>query len=278
MNCFQLVKNVLDDLYESIPETSGYNRDDLIRKALRYLERKYLGLAQGQIVQYNHQALRFAYIYRFVTSHANLIYQIISSSTDLSELFKQRKVSVTCVGSGPGSDVLGIIKHILLARVEPMLRCIMMDRKSIWENYWDVFARKLPSQVQVAYSFQTFDIIDAGTWATSSRYLTSDLFTMSYFMSEINSLRIESEPFFVNLFRNVKAGALFLYIDNNSPHFYNWFDSLAAANHIEILRSDEGRMYIMDLEEEKTDLGEYYEKFESPQLKPNVAFRICRKV
>ena len=100
---------------------------------------------------------------------------------------------------------------------------------------------------------------------------------MIYFMSEVYSQRKFADSFFSNLFGNVSSGTLFLYVDNNSPEFYKWFDALAAANGLEVLQSSEGRMGIADLEEEKKDLGEYFTRLGVPKLKPNIAYRVCRK-
>jgi len=276
MNCFQLVKEVLDELYESMPGASEEEKDKNIRRGLRYLEAKYIGLARGEIINYAHPAIQFAYIYKYLTSHVNLVYQIIASS-DLAEMFEQKRINITSVGGGPGSDILGILKYILTANQEPSLRCTILDRKTVWEHSCNIFIEKLNPNIQFTNIFQTFDVVDSRTWATTARYLNSDLFIMSYFMSEIDSLRVGAEPFFAHLFGNAKAGSLFLYIDNNSSHFYNWFDSLASAHHLEVLRSGEGRMGITDYSEEKTDLGKYYEKFDSPKIRSDIAFRICRK-
>ena len=277
MNCFQLVKTVLDELYERIQATTEVEKDNNIRSMMKYLEAQYAGLARGLQIDYTDPTTRFAYIYRYVTSHANIVYQIISSSSDLAGIFERDKINVTCVGGGPGSDFLGILKYVLLARLEPFLRCTLLDGEATWADCWNDVDEKLASQLRITNIFQTFDVTDPKTWATTSKYLNSDLFTMIYFMSEVDSLREAAEPFFSNLFGNAKSGALFLYVDNNNAQFYNWFDSLAFANGLNVIRSSEVKMGISDYSEEKTDLGEYWTKFGSPKLSGNIAFRICQK-
>jgi len=277
MNCFQLVKTVLDELYVRLPGLSEDEKTEAIIKMLRYLEEQYAGLARGLRIDYTDPVTRFAYVYKYVTSHANIVCQIIEGSTELTDLLRQGRFSVTCIGGGPGSDLLGILKHVLSNGARPVLRCTLLDGETTWADCWSDVDEKLSDQLLVKTSFQTFDVTNERTWATTSKYLDADLITMIYFMSEVYSQRKFADSFFSNLFGNVSSGTLFLYVDNNSPRFYKWFDALAAANGLEVLQSSEGRMGIADLEEEKKDLGEYFTRLGVPKLKPNIAYRVCRK-
>jgi hypothetical protein len=110
------------------------------------------------------------------------------------------------------------------------------------------------------------------------KYLNSDLFTIIYFLSELDSKKSNAEPFFLNLFQQVQPGALLLYIDNNHSQFYNWYDELVTQFPIEILLSREGSMRINDYTEEKTDLAKYWDKFGFPKLTADVAIRVCQKL
>jgi hypothetical protein len=277
MNVFQLMKSVLDELYARIPEEKSQTKDDKIRERLTFLEQQYAGLTRGNRVDYSDITTRFAYIYRYVTSHANLVYQLVSSSTELAGLFDRDKVNVACIGGGPGSEFLGILKFIIHEQKRSFLRCTLFDKEQSWGECWNDVDEKLESQLRITTIYQPFDVTNPSTWVGHTKYLNSDLFTMVYFMSEIASLRSDAEAFFLNLFENVKEGALLLYIDNNNPQFYAWFDTLAASHSIKVLRSRETRMGIDDLAEEKSDLGEYWEKFGFPKLTANIAFRICQK-
>jgi hypothetical protein len=96
-------------------------------------------------------------------------------------------------------------------------------------------------------------------------------------MSEINSLRDQAEPFFENLLKAANRGALILYVDNNNQMFYGWFDKLIAKHKWKVLKSQQVELKMGDIKEEKTDLGEYYQKFGYPKLTANIAFRVCQK-
>lgn len=273
MNCFQLVKTVLDEIYTEIPLRG---KDEAIKAELDLLRRKYANLLSGEIIDYANPITRFAYIYRYVTSHANIAHTIIESCSELTDLMDANKVNMTCVGGGPGSDLLGVLKYLINSGKSPMLRCILYDREEAWGESWNDVDNKLGTPFRISTFFQSFDVGERNTWTRHSKYLTSDLFTMIYFMSEIFRIRATAEPFFENLFAKAKKDSLFLYVDNNSPDFYNWFDELAERNSLATIKSATCNIR-MNGDEQKTDLGVYYEKFNFPKLTADISYRVCIK-
>src|SRR5262249_13700570 len=150
--------------------------------------------------------------------------QLIAANAELRELFERERAQVACIGGGPGSDLLGVLKHVQRADNEPRLKFFLYDREESWSESWrdvdDKVGRNIASPVE------RFDITIPGTWKGKAKYLSSDLFTMIYFASEIHRCRKEAEPFFEHLFATAKPGALFLYVDNARPEFYGWFDQI----------------------------------------------------
>lgn len=277
MNCFQLVKTVLDELYGRVPGASDDEKDRLITQRLASLSKNYAQLTTSNKVDHSDLASRFAYIYRYVTSHANFVYEVIRNSSDLRELFTRDRVNITCIGGGPGSDFLGIIKYLEHVDSRPTLKCILYDKENAWGECWNDVDEKLSTEIQIRTFCQTFDVTLKSSWENNSKYLSSDLFTMIYFLSEVYSLKEEAEPFFLNMFENAKSGALFLFLDNNSPAFYSWFDDMVTRSPVDVLRKFEGNIGISDYSEEKSDLGEYWKKFAPPKLQAAAAYRICKR-
>jgi hypothetical protein len=83
MNCFQIIKSVLDEAYEEIQGNEA-EKDQLISDALEYLRVEYSKLIDGVDIDYSHPVTRFAYIYTYVTSHANIVCTI-TGLTQLSQ-------------------------------------------------------------------------------------------------------------------------------------------------------------------------------------------------
>ena len=275
MNCFQIIKSVLDEAYSQI-EGDESEKDESISDALIYLRDQYSKLLTGVNIDYSHPITRFAYIYTYVTSHANLVSTIITKSSDLNVLFNEEKVNVACLGGGPGSDFLGILKYLMLSGKKPRVSFQLCDKEKTWAESWNGVDDMVDPEFRISTSYLPIDVTKPKDWQSFTKYFQSDLFTMIYFMSEVLAFRDKADEYFANLFEKAKYGALFLFVDNNSPEFYNWFDELAHKFGVEILNSRQETI-IAPTHEEKTDLGEYYTKFDSPKIRANVAYRIGRK-
>jgi SAM-dependent methyltransferase len=275
MNVFQLVKLVLDEQYDSIGGTEA-ERDDAIRARIQALMERYLKLAEENSVTYRKPVTRFAYIYKYVTSHSNLTYKMIERCKALRDLFLKDQVTVSCVGGGPGSELLGVLKYMARLDELPLLRCYLLDREIGWADAWSDVDEKAKTDCKVSSYFIPMDVTDPENWAAHSKYLKADLFTMVYFASEIFCKRDRATPYFEHLFKGMRPGAYILYIDNNSPTFSEWFDNLSAKQGLTEVAADAFTAE-MTYDEEKTDLGDYLDKFGPVKLKAKVAYRVLRK-
>jgi hypothetical protein len=121
--------------------------------------------------------------------------------------------------------------------------------------------------------FQPFDVTDPDSYKTFQKHFKSDIFTLVYFMSEVFALRKKATVYFEALFASMPKGAAVLFIDNNHSDFINWFDGLAAKHNILIKEKFEGTMKL-PIAEEKKDLKQYYDKFGSPKIQADLAYRI----
>ncbi len=278
MNCFQIIKTVLDEIYTEIPGTSDNDRDESIKKGFTYLSERYNHLLYNPgPVDYGHPAIRFAYIYKYVTSHANFVHQRICLSPQLKTLFEQDHVVVSCVGGGPGSDYLGILKYIMANPQKPSLKCYLFDREEKWNEAWSDVDTKVEKSLSISTIFQRFDVTDPEDVGAYKKFIhQSDLFTLTYFMSEVHSQQAQCKPFFSKLMQDAKPGAMFLYLDNDNPNFYGWFDSLANANAL-ITLDQQSLSLKLPFDEQKNDLEPYLTRFETPKLTAKVAYRLCVK-
>jgi hypothetical protein len=275
MTLTQLIKLVLDQAYADMPCAAEGEKDEQIKGRLEMLSSTYRGLTRGPHVpiDYADPVTRFAYIYRYTIAHADYVMQLIRRHATLARLFDGPEATVSCLGGGPGSDFLGVMKHMLLGRKKGDLTCYIFDRERAWGDSWSDVAKVLDADFRVFPVFQQLDVTSVATWQAYHKYLKADLFTLSFFLSEVWKIRSHAQPYFDHCLAKAKRGALFLYVDNNAPEFYGWFDGLAAKHGIQQLHADCGNMAFSN-EEEKTDLGRYYEKFGWPKRESDVAFRV----
>ncbi len=272
MNCFRLIKTVLDEAYAQIPGTDA-EKDKAIKTALVRLSREYANLRLKGCLDYGDPVRRFAYIFKYTTSHANYVYTVLSRSSVMIPFFKRERLTVSTIGGGPGSDFLGILKFCQARGIKMEIKCLLVDRDPAWGESWMDVDTKIGSAFKISAVFQPFDVTKPDSYKAFHKHFKSDIFTLVYFMSEVYALRKDAVAYFHTLFSNVPQGAAMLFIDNNSSEFITWFDGLAAQHKLGIKEKFEGTMK-MPMAEEKKDLKEYYDKFGSPKLQADLAYRI----
>lgn len=276
MNCFQVIKSVLDEAYEEIPGTPS-ERDIKIVAALADLRSRYRHIISSGCIDYSDPVKRFAYLFRYTTMHANLVYDVFLRSQKLQNLIKSDDFSMAAIGGGPGSDFLGIIKCCEQNRLSPRIKLHIFDRDPAWGESWLDLDTKLKGTLRLSSSFQTFDITEPATWSHFRKHYKADLITLVYFMSEVFAKRSEADIYFQNLFANLKQGALVIFIDNNDSRIYGWFDRLATENNYSFIKKKEEKE-TMPWDEQLADLGDFVERFGTPRLKADRAYRLIQKM
>jgi hypothetical protein len=277
MNCFQIVKEVLDRAYKQIPGNTD-EKDAAIQSELQRLAGQYAGLSgKYAAIDYSQPITRFAYVYRYVTSHANLVCTVIKRSSTLRELFTNERVTVSALGGGPGSDIVGILKYLEgRPGATERLYCHIFDGETAWGETWITLLQEFEDDLRVYPAFNQFDAADPSTWSKFTTYLGADLFTMVYFASELYGIRDKVAPFFEHVMSHSGKAAKFLYIDNRSECFTQWIDELAATHGLKPVEQDAGG-YQLPFEEEKTDLSPYFGKFPHPKITADIAWRVYAK-
>ena len=290
MKCFELINAILEEEYAQIPGTEA-ERDAKISTALERLSEHYRCVTVNGPGDYKDRATRFAYIFCYTTAHANLVYQVIEGSDPLKKLFDRDVVEAACVGGGPGSDYLGILKYLMLRDKKPTLRCTLFDCEQAWNESWSDVDQKVESEVKSSTRTLTIDVTKPDSWSPLTKHYRSDLFTFIYFLSEVVKYKAAATPYFTTLMQQAKPGALFLFIDNNASEHYGWFDELAKMHSLVILEHDREVLKMPgwnDLgNEQMACLGRFLTKFKkkqdptkfwSPKLNSNVAYRIAQKL
>lgn len=295
ISCFRVIKAVLDELYEKLPDPRTKDRN--IGRSLEELREDYDSLSLGKMPKYADIYRRFAYLYCYVPAHANIMYRLIEKN--LGNLFNTDVVKVSCLGGGPGSDLLGIIKLMVEQNKSAKLECRIFDKEDIWRDSWkslcDNISIEIPKKIRHTFSasssYNLLDITVFDSWTKYSTLWDADLFTMSYFVSEVSSKEKYPETFFKHLFEKAKKGSYFLLVDNISCRSHYWFDyqiksynKLRTMGLLKQIRGSDKAVDKMPFDEEKTDLGRFFDKFRDISIPKTLgrdapfAYRIYRKV
>jgi hypothetical protein len=245
MTIFELVKIALDQLYAEGTEQHHANLDKEIIRNIDYLSESYKHLSDRSrsAVNYQDPATRFAYVYRYVAAHGDYVVQVLEKLARTGHrIFATDNVRVSCLGGGPGSDIVGVLKYLDENRdEEPVqkLTCYLLDREQAWADIWTELNESLTSVTNVNVPFQPFDITDVDSWKSQRKFLQADLFTMIYFVSEVlafdkNEMVAKS---WRKIFDSAKSGAFFLYLDNGHSDFTYYFDKLYSDAKLKCLLS-----------------------------------------
>jgi hypothetical protein len=207
MNLMQLVRAVLDDAYGAIETNDDSKKDELIKARIATLQLAYAKLASAQAkpIVYSDPVTRFAYIFKYTVAHADYIMQLINGDADLKRLLARQTAEIACLGGGPGSDFLGILKYMMQARTRgTCLTCYIFDKERAWGDSWSDVARILKAPFSIYPVFQQLDVTDSTTWKSYQKFLRADLFTLSYFLSEVWKIRKQADPFFDHCMSQMK--------------------------------------------------------------------------
>lgn len=291
-SCFEVVKNTLDILYDKLPAKT---RDDDIQLELKQLSDSYKGLKVGGTIDYSKPATQFAYLYCYVTSHANTTYELLlkeEESSQLVSIFNQEEVNVVCLGGGPGSDLLGLIKFMEVHKKKAKLVCAIYDKEKNWQDTWQCVFKGFKASFPCKIGFRYLDVYKHTVSECHAKSENVDLYTMSFLLSEVCSNKEQAHPFFLDLFNRAKVGSRFLFIDNVSVEAHTWFDSIVTHYNqscwdysIDVLYQGNRQEFRLESREQKTGLEPYYSKFckqgslhgGNPRLGASVNYRICVK-
>jgi hypothetical protein len=287
MTIFELVKVALDELYKEGLSVHPHDLDSKIKAQIAYLSQSYgqLNQTNRMPVNYKDPSTRFAYVYKYVASHGDYVVQVLEAlSSKLGKpIFTSENIRVSCIGGGPGSDIIAILKY-LDERIETekvkKITCYLLDREQAWADTWTELDDSLQTKLQLHANFQPLDVTAPDSWAQQTKFLQADMFTLSYFVSEVRSLDDKGivTQFWQKLFREAKSGALFLYDDNGHDHFNDYFDKRWNDAGLTCLVSKNNTDVSPRYSEEKSELGEFLTKFgQQPKLKSSLSYRVLRK-
>ncbi|WP_298926066.1 hypothetical protein [uncultured Ramlibacter sp.] len=287
MTGFELVKVALDALYAEALQTYGPNTDATIAARIQYLSTSYSGLNNPKRPPVNYQdpATRFAYVFKYVASHSDYIVQVMEawrSHVGGQIMAGADTMRITCVGGGPGSDLIGFLRYLDENKNEPIKKATayLLDREQAWADTWTELDDSLKSGLVLHANFQPLDVTNPASWMYQKKFLQADLFTMSYFVSEVKSLDSTGivSTFWTALFQQAKSGARFLYVDNGHDSFNQYFDALWQAAGLHLVLGETNEWKWPRGNEQKSELGGYLTKFgQSPKLKTMLTYRVLAK-
>jgi len=271
---FEIVGETLDRSYGDIEDTE---KDKLITKRLSELSAHYAKLLTTGGTSYSDEITRFAYVFRYATAHADYLHQVVTYSPDLRNALAGDAVTVSCIGGGPGSDVLGLLKYFLSSNKPQKLIFFILDRESAWGETWADLDATVSQDLHTSRNYMPMDVTVPASYQPFVKPFKANVFTMLYFLSEIYKYRASVNNFFDVCFSKMNAGAILVVLDFHDSNLEQWIDGCASKHDLETLMAMDDYGVTMTSGEEKSVIKKYMDKFGYPKLKAQVFFRIYRK-
>jgi hypothetical protein len=279
MKCFKVVQKVLQDTYDEIPGDEA-ERDAKVTRALNELSDSYKTLLTTGGPDFSKAVTRFAYVYMYVPAHAHWVYELIQMSPEAAAVFDSEKVRIACIGGGPGSDLVGILKYLDTRSDDaPTIFCEIVDGCVQWKQTWSDIGYTLDLGSSLLTDYVIHRVGDADVWDHPTKFTKADFFTFNFFISEIVSLGAAAWEYVEEVLAQAKSGAILLFNDNNTASFYEPFDRIRAKTGWKVLVSGEGERKVYDTGERLDDLGRFKTKFggRKSRLTGKMAWRVLQK-
>jgi hypothetical protein len=278
MKCFQVVQNVLTSTFGQI-QGSQEEKVSLVKACLRTISQKYRNalLTEGG-PDFADPITRFAYVFLYVPVNAHWLYELIGWSPDVQELFDKPKLRATCLGGGPGSDLVGILKYMDENGRQPALFCEIVDGCVDWKSTWSDLAFEIAWSSPVNTDYVIHHAGKNETWTSPWNIAKSDLITLNFFWSELVHLGAVAVEYLYFALNAAKPGALLLYNDNGHSWFSDPFDEISKESGFQTILTGAGDRRVYDYGEQIADFGEFANMFDyNPRLTGQLAWRVLRK-
>ena len=196
------------------------------------------------------------------------------ASPPIQSVLSGDKVSITCIGGGPGSDVLGFLKFLLERGDSPNIKYFILDKEPAWGDTWSDLDDIVAGSLRLWTDFRPFDVTKPSTYANFKRVFKSDIFAMIYFLSEVFAHKDAVTKFLRACFDRMKPGALFIVIDFINTELRCLIDQCAEEAGLHKSEALQWRgTPLHNSSEQKSELKFYTDKFGiEPKIRSSVFF------
>jgi len=284
MSTFTLVSQVIRKL-EAISLAAGEtNFDAKVQATFSQLTQKYFKLSNHSVeIDYGDAITHFCYVFKYVAPHADYLARILALARTKAKkpLFSRKVLRVACIGGGPGTDLIGLLKYLAGRANEDGIKEIevtVYDKEEAWHEVFNFVLASTYSNIKITAFFGTLDVTDPSAWngITFSDY---DLIISSFLVSEICRLKLgkAAKGFWSQLLSSMRTGSLFVYNDSSNDTFRDYFDAIIATsgNFKTLVRFDKTEMHCQD---STSPIADYINRFDHrPKKKGDLAFRVLER-
>jgi hypothetical protein len=232
--CFDIVGKVFGDWLNSITAQCEFTQEEIelrVNGCINKLRDEYFSNRVPDI-PLSDQFLRWSYLYWAAPANALLFESVLKSDPGLQGFLgtliqNHKKISVCCIGGGPGSEAIGLAKWTERQQLgQAQLDVLVTDKFPEWGKNWEAIQRHINTTLrkrQVAQSNALqlqvrgrFTHVDAENSSQANRIGEAfDLYTVSYLVSHIfsGSRLGQFNRFMRQVVSLARPGSKFVFID-----------------------------------------------------------------
>ena len=305
-SCLQIFKslgNVLDQSVSDWTLNTGLPLDRFVpqvKEAILRMRDEYRSRKRPEI-PFGDLIYRSAYLYEYAPANALAVEAVLNDDAKNQQLISslltsKQRISLCCLGGGPGSEIVGVAKWIVRQQLgATQLEVVVTDKYPQWKDQWKsvrdtlntnflaggaVSAKRPP--LVVSKGFATVDVINPESAWLPALKQGFDLYVVSYVVSHIYTPEGLSRfcQFMRSVIDSAPKGSKFLFIDRREPDWKTSVATLLNYSGIEIsgpYSSSSGSPG--DPREEKTDLGVLFKGLDIyPRLSWDIFWVVGTKV
>ena len=311
-SCLQIFKSIGNVLNQSVSDwtlNTGLPLDSLVpqvKEAILRMHDEYYSRKRPEI-PFGDLVYRSAYLYKYAPANALAVEAVLNDDAKNQRLISslltsKQRISLCCLGGGPGSEIVGVAKWIVQQQLgATQLEVVVTDKYPQWKDQWEsvrdtlntnflaggaVSAKRPP--LVVSRGFVKVDVINPASARLPALKRGFDLYVVSYVVSHIYTHEDLSRfrQFMRSVIDSAPKGSKFLFIDRREPDWKTAVATLLDCPGIEVsgpYSSTSGSPG--DTREEKTDLGVLYKGLDmykdldiSPRLRWDIFWVVGTKV
>ena len=294
LQIFKSFGNVLNQCVSNWKLDTGLPLDSFVpkvEKAILHMSDEYYSQKRPEI-SFHDPFYRSAYLYKYAPANALAVEAVLNYDANhhglISGLLRSKqRISLCCLGGGPGSEIVGVAKWIVRQQLNAtQLEVVVTDKYPQWKDEWKyvrdtlntnflagsaISAKRRP--LVVPKRFVGVDVIDPEYAQIPALTRGFDLYIVSYVVSNIYTSEGLSRfrQFMQSVIESAPQGSKFLFMDRGGEQRQdggvNWQVSvrhllscpgIAISDPVRLTSKSPG-----DQREQKADLGVLYEHLES---------------
>jgi hypothetical protein len=224
---FEMVNALLERLVKKYARDSCTSVDDVLAKIRAQMDKtKDEHFQDEPEIDYPNPLCRLGYFYRHAPANATLFEWVLCESDRLQTKLReanQGSLEICSVGGGPGTELLGLAKYLLLRSdcLPREIRFTVLDNVPQWAETWERLAKAVEGKLRndqvsptIVDHFLPLDVLNEGSYKDYAfKFSSADIVIFNYLFSE-NKMRLaEAQAVLTHLARVTRAGCIFVVID-----------------------------------------------------------------